>query len=136
MILLGNSFPLTLIRRRAVIGPRPLADLQAAAAQHGFLSYWGHANTLPAARAVLGFDPAPPGHRPALTLSPDQLPTLEDRTFTEVWVLSPDYAPGFRPEIGKEVSAESIGGWQVLRISFSRCRQDLTKNQTGFTILT
>ncbi len=119
MILLGSTYPLTLIRRRAVIEPRPLADLQAAAAQHGFLSYWGHANTLPAARAVLGFDPTPATARPALTLSPDQLPTLEDRTFTEVWVLSPDYAPGFRPEIGKEVAAESIWSWRVLWIGFS-----------------
>lgn len=117
-ILLGNAFPLSLIRRPVRIEPRPLADLQAEAARRGFVSFWGHANTLAAAGKVLGFDPTPATARPALTLNDDLLPTLDGAIFDEVWVLSPDYTDGFRPKIGEEVAAVQISGWQVLRVEF------------------
>lgn len=118
MILLGNTFPLSLIRRSAVISPASLDKLRKRANAEGFLSYWGHDNTRHAARAILGFDPAPVTPRPALSLSCENLPTLDGHTFTEVWVLSPDYASGFRPGIGDEVTPEQIAGWQILTISF------------------
>lgn len=117
-VLLGNSFPLSLIRRPVIIEPRPLADLQRAAAKCGFLSFWGHSNTLSAARSVLGFDPTPPVERPALKLDDAKLPSIGGQTFSEVWVLSPDYFPGFRPKIGEEVSSQEIRGWEALRVQF------------------
>lgn len=118
MILLGNTYPPSLIRRPARIDPASLDELRQRAQTEGFLSFWGHNNTRAAVSAILGFDPAPLQHRPALMLSAENLPTLDGHTFQEVWILSPDYRPGFRPQIGKEVAAESIGGWQVLRIRF------------------
>ena len=117
-VLLGNAFPLPLIRRPARIEPRPLEELQEAVARRGVASFWGHSNTLVAAREVLGFDPAPAGQRPALSLSAEKLPVFEGVEHGEVWVLSPDYRPGFRPEVGREVPVEAIVGWQVLRVSF------------------
>lgn len=116
-ILLGNAFPLGLIRRRALIEPATLEDLRTAA-QAGCASFWGHTATLPAAAAVLGFDPAPRTERPALTLSARRLPVLDGVEFGEVWILAAEFEPGFRPPPGAEVTAAQIRGWQVLRISF------------------
>jgi len=86
------------------------------------LSFWGHANTLAAAEAILGFDRTPGEQRPALRLNEAQLPVLRkgdtEVAFSEVWVLSPTYAPGYRPEIGAEVPIDKIIAWQVLRITF------------------
>ena len=118
MILLGNSFPLTLIRRPARIEPRPLDELRQAVAAHGCVSFWGHANSLAAASELLGFDPAPATERPALTLNADLVPSLNGVAFDEVWVLSPDYADGFRPQLGVEIAPDQIPGWQALRITF------------------
>lgn len=117
-ILLGNAFPLSLIRRPALIEPRTLDELRREVAAHEMVSFWGHDNTLDAVRAVLGFDPTPATARPALTLDGNSLPALDGVAFDEVWILSPDYADGFRPEIGVEVPLARISGWQVLRISF------------------
>lgn len=75
-VLLGNAFPLTLVRRSVRIEPRPLDELRREVAARGVVSFWGHDNTLPAARALLGFDPAPATGRPALTLNADLLPLL------------------------------------------------------------
>lgn len=118
MILLGNTYPLGLVRRPARIEPAPLDELRRRALGEGFLSFWGHDNTRAAATALLGFDPAPIRPRPALALSEDKRPVLEGRVFDEVWVLSPDYVSGFRPQAGEEVAPERIAAWQVLRIGF------------------
>lgn len=118
MILLGNSYPFSLIRRPARIAPAALEEPRARAQSEGFLSYWGHDNTRLVAAQVLGFDPRPISDRPAITLSSDNLPILNGQLFSEAWVISPDYLVGFRPEIGREVKLEEIAGWQVLRIEF------------------
>ena len=119
MILLGNTYPLSLIRQPVHILPATLDELKHRATSEGFLSFWGHDNTRAAVTIYLGFDPLPLNHRPAITLSPGNLPTLNGHTFTEVWVLSPDYIPGFRPQTGTEVTPEQITSWQVLLIHFS-----------------
>ena len=118
-VLLGNSFPLSLIRRAVHIEPRTLVELRQAVSERGCISYWGHDNTLEAAKKFLGFDPAPSAERPALILNGDGLPSLDGVVYDEVWVLSPDYADGFRPGIGVEVVQEQIIGWQVLRIAYN-----------------
>ena len=79
-------------------------------------SFWGHSNTLAAAREILGVDVAPAVERPAVVLTDENLPSLDGAEARECWVLSPDYAPGFRPAPGEEVPPEKILGWQVLRI--------------------
>ena len=71
-----------------------------------------------AAQTLLGFDPTPVSVRPALILNSDLLPTLDGQAFTEAWVLSPNYAPGFRPQMDTAVPPEMILGWEVLRVDF------------------
>ncbi len=116
-ILVGNTFPLSLVRRRAVIQPKGLPEFQARAAA-GVVSFWGHPSTLSAASAFAGLDLTPARERPALRLSADLLPVLDGEVFRECWMLSPDFTPGFRPALGEEVRPDQITGWQILRLTF------------------
>lgn len=123
-LLLGNSFPLSLVRRRVVITPRSLDELRvcaegSCAEGSEVFSFWGHENTLVVARDWLGWDVTPRSLRPAITLDAERFPSLDGHSFSEVWIVSPDYHPGFRPEIGVEVSAVQIHGWQILHMDFS-----------------
>ena len=117
-ILIGNTFPLTLVRGRdVIISPSDIETLKMAMAEADeVVSFWGHANTAEAASASLGINITP--NRAALTLSEDHRPKLGEDVFDDVWVVSPDYVPGFRPAIGVEVQPEQILGWQVLRVRF------------------
>lgn len=115
-ILLGNSFPLSLIRRPVHIEPRQLADLRAALVGRTLYSFWGHANTLAAVTRMLVRDVRPKTARPVLSLDNSCLPCLDGRSFNECWVLSPDYVENFRPDPGQEVSEEAIAAWRVLYI--------------------
>lgn len=117
-ILLGSTFPLSLIRRRVVIEPQPIESLKGLLRTGAVASFWGHQSTLGSAQAILGADLSPRTERPALRLTPDNLPELDGQVFSECWVLSPEYVPGFRPAIGEEVPAEKIRSWQVLRVKW------------------
>ena len=117
-ILIGNSFPLPLIRRAVRISLATRQELLQAAAGRPVASFWGHANTLAAARQWLGMDLTPATERPALALSPEQLPMFDGQVYRECYVLSPDYRPGFRPAIGVEVSPQDIIGWQLLHLTW------------------
>ena len=118
-VLVGNSFPFSLVRcDQLIVEQRPIAELKAKLADAEVASFWGHANTRAAAEAVLGVSLAPNVERPAVTLSPEGLPTLDGDTFDTCWLLSPDYPEGFRPAIGTEVAPEQIAGWQVLRLTW------------------
>ena len=117
MILIGNSFPFSLIRRRVEIEPVSLDVLtRHLSGGEEVVSFWGHANTLAAAEALTGCSLKPETERPSLDLSPNNLPVFQGRTFEECWILSPQYINNFRPKVGEEVSAEKIEAWQVLRI--------------------
>ena len=115
-ILISNSFPFSLIRRRVVVEPRTVAELLTAMHERPWVSAWGHANTAAVASTILCADIRPKVDRPVLALSEDKLPQLDGQIFTECWLLSPDYTPGFRPAIGEQVSADKIRDWQVLRL--------------------
>ena len=115
-VLIGNSFPLSLIRRSVRIEPVGRDELLAAVKGRPIASFWGHANTLAVANGWLGVDLTPKAERPALSLSEDKLPLLDGVECQECFILSPDYRPGFRPAIGSEVDATDILGWQVLKI--------------------
>lgn len=117
-ILVGNSFPLSLIRRRVTIEPRGIADLLRRLRGKDIVSFWGHRNTLAAINGQLGVDLTPAVERPALSLSAEKLPMYAGEVFTECWVLSPDYKSGFRPAVGEEVAPELILGWQCLHLIF------------------
>lgn len=117
-ILIGNSFPLSLIRRKVVITPCTLDELQKKLENTRIVSFWGHCNTLNVINQLLGKDLTPETERPVLTLSPDNNPVLDGTEFSECWILSPDYQKNFRPAIGEEVTVNDIISWQCLKISF------------------
>ena len=119
-ILIGNSFPLALIRRRVTITPIPEKELRdRLAAAEKVVSSWGHLNTLPAAEAFLGIPLTPSRERPAVSLDEAKFPVLEGERFAECFILSPDYCQnGFRPAIGQEVAPDAIAGWQCLKIQW------------------
>jgi len=118
-ILVGNSFPFSLVRcAQLTVEQKSVAELKALLADTEVASFWGHANTRAAAESVLGVSLAPRSERPALTLSLEGLPMLDGDTFDTCWLLSPDYPEGFRPAIGVEVGLEQISGWQVLKLTW------------------
>lgn len=117
-ILISNSFPFSLIRRSVQVEPRVVGDLLTAMHENPWVSAWGHENTVELASTIACANLRPNTSRPALSLDEALLPSLEGQSFEEIWLLSPDYAPGFRPQIGQEVAAESIIDWQVLLLTF------------------
>ncbi len=117
-ILVGNSFPFSLIRRHVTVEPVRVKQVRAAMAGAEIHSFWGHAATRTAAESVLGISLATAKERPELVLSEDNLPMLDGYTFDACYVCSPNYTPGFRPKIGEEVKPEEIVGWQTLLISW------------------
>ena len=117
-VLIGNSFPLSLIRRAVKIEPCPLSELTTLLVNAKIVSFWGHSNTLAAVNALLGYDLTPKEQRPVVRLSEENLPQYVDCDFTECWVLSPDYYANFRPAIGEDVPPEKIKSWQCLKITF------------------
>ena len=117
-ILLGSTFSMALIQREVHIVPSDIASLRSIIAQSGFASFWGHTNTLAAANELLGTDINPATLRPAVSVSPEGYPMLDDQVFTECWILTPSYEPGFRPAIGQEVQPEQITGWNVLQMKW------------------
>jgi len=118
-VLIGNTFPFALLRRNANVRTLSLGDLRAALAGARTASFWGHENSRSAAEAVLGgVSLRPATERPALTLTPDGLPSLDGRAFRSCFVLAPDYRPGYRPAIGEEPGPSDILGWHALRIDW------------------
>lgn len=121
-VLIGNAFSLTLVRnRKVVVSPWPLEELRdrirAGAEVH---SFWGHENTRAAAERILGADLKPATPRPAITLAAQEgnLPSLDGIAFRECWVLSPNYAPGYRPAIGEVVDKSKIADWNLLKLTW------------------
>lgn len=117
-ILVSNSFPFSLIRRPVRIEPRSDSELVTAMFERPWVSAWGHENTVEIAGTIVGADLRPKTARPALVLDSERLPSLDGQSFDEVWLLSPDYISGFRPQIGEEVPASAITGWQILQLTF------------------
>lgn len=115
-ILVGNSFPLSLVARRVVIEPVSVRDLQAGARDRRVHSFWGHSNTLAPAQQAMGIAFVPESDRPVLGLDEQGYPSLDGTTFHECWIVSPVYVESFRPRIGDEVPPEMIRDWQVLRM--------------------
>ena len=113
-VLVGNTFPLTLVRGWKVeieeVGAESLRGALASGA--AVRSFWGHAETQGAAEAFLGVATG--------TLTPrvprPGLPELDGERFAECHVLSPDVAGGGRPAPGQAAAPSAITGWHVLRL--------------------
>jgi len=133
-VLVGNTFPSTLIRVPVVVIPRTVENLKVALEGDDVEvhSFWGHQNTLAAASSIAGVDLTPKSERPALTLNECGFPMLDGEEFSEVWVLNPNYVDGYRPAIGVEVQLYRITGWTVLRYMFSRTIQGLVEELDGY----
>ena len=67
-ILIGNAFPLSLVRRPVRIVPATREELHAAARGRAVVSFWGHPNTLAQAERFCGLPLAPGNERPAVRL--------------------------------------------------------------------
>jgi len=115
-LLVGNSFPLSLVRRAVLIQPADAVEFHVACMGRRIVSFWGHANTLAAASEFAGVDLTPRSDRPALNLSAQGYPCFDGEEYRECWVLSPDYEVNFRPRPGEEVPADKICAWQILRL--------------------
>ena len=118
-ILIGNTFPFALLRRDANVRALSVDALRFALSGVEVVSFWGHENSRAAAEALLGgVSLRPATERPALTLSPEDLPVLDGRVFRTCYVLAPDYRPGYRPAVGEETAPSDILGWHALRIDW------------------
>lgn len=117
-LLIGNSFPLSLIVRRVVIEPRSLEEMRARITEATAVSFWGHPSTLAVASAAAGKDLTPSSTRPALILDAAGLPSLAGESFAECWVVSPEFAAGFRPAPDMAVSPDKILRWRALKLAW------------------
>ena len=119
-VLIGNSFPLSLVRNHRVeIEEIGVEALRRVLTESDPVSFWGHENSRSLAESVLSVSLKTATARPAMTLDGEGFPTLDGQRFTECHVLSPDYAPGFRPSIGSEVPSDAIHAWHALRLSWT-----------------
>jgi hypothetical protein len=135
-ILIGNTFPITLIRRPAKIivdgyfandstgkvkkDPKIRFGIKdyVYESRDEIASFWGHSNTVKAASDFLGVDLTPKTERPVLKLSANSLIEFDGVEYSEVIICSPDYVENFRPAVGEEVGPDKIKGWQLLIVNF------------------
>lgn len=118
-ILIGNAFPLTLIRNHQVKISEVSLDFFRDELRGGrIFSFWGHENSRLDAETYLGIKLKTMVERPVLELSDEEYPMLDNHVFKHCYVLSPDYSRSHRPAIGAEVSAALIKGWHLLRLSW------------------
>ncbi len=117
-VLIGNSFPLGLVKRKVSIEPMAVEELakRLGLASEVF-SFWGHEDTLSVASELAGRDLTPRSARPILDIS-DGYPELHGETFRECFVLCPSHRSGIRPDIGKLISAEDVRSWQSLLLTW------------------
>ncbi len=121
-ILIGNSFPFSLITRDVDVRCVSLDAARKAFAGADVHSFWGHSGTVAAASAFLGVDVRPKAERPPVVLSSDGFPTLDGITFSSCYICSPIYRKGYRPAIGAEASAADILDWRLLRVDWIKSR--------------
>ena len=107
---------MNLIRRKVTILPQSIAEYRAALASCSWVSFWGHSNTLTAAKAQCGYDLTPENERPAITVDEEGFPVLYGKSYTQCYILTPEYKPGYRPALGEEVTPDAILSWQVLKL--------------------
>jgi hypothetical protein len=116
--LIGNTFPVTLIRRDVGIRVVSVNNLREMLAGANIFSFWGHPATLVAAEQMLRVPLKPLEPRPALGLDAEKFPCLYGHSFRICFVCSPDCRLGYRPKIGEELLPDDILGWQTLRIEW------------------
>ena len=117
-VLIGNSFPLGLVKRKISLEPLAIEELaKRLGIASEIFSFWGHEDTLATASELAGRDLTPRSVRPVLKIS-DGYPELHGETFRECFVLCPSNRSGTRPDIGKPTSAEDVRSWQSLLLTW------------------
>jgi hypothetical protein len=117
-VLISNSFPFGLVRRPLRVTPRSIEELREVVRARRWVSAWGHENTVEPASDIVGVDLRPAVPRPALTLDAADRPRLGALGFDEIWLVTPEYRPGFRPPVGLTVEGQHIVAWRVLQLCF------------------
>lgn len=117
-LLIGSTFPLSLVRRSVHIEIQSLGALAKALTERPIFSFWRHENTLSIVNRLLGTQIPPADSGMAITLDEENYPVFHGHVFTQCWVLSPDYETGYRPEADSEAPLDKIRGWHVLRLSW------------------
>lgn len=116
-VLIGNSFPLTLVRGRTVtINEVKLDELLSEMDGAKIYSFWGHENTRKSVESYLGISLATYEERPQISLSKNNLPSLYDVEFNACWVVSPNQID--RHAVSQNFSLEEIGSWTILKLSW------------------
>lgn len=115
-ILIGNAFPLVLVRRKVTVEPVSLEMLKTELEGKSIVSFWGHDNSVNAASDYVGLDLKPDTARPVLELDSSGLPCFNNESYSVCWIISPNYRDNHRPGIGEEVSSKMIESWQILKI--------------------
>lgn len=117
-ILIGNTFPWPLIRRRIQAAPVSPEEFRKKIRMGKVIrSFWGHPDTVREASAFCGVDLTPEEDRMVLTLSPRGFPCLGDEEFRECYIVSPEYEYFFRPGTPAGKAPEIIG-WVILQINW------------------
>lgn len=116
--LIGNAFPMGLIQRKVSIKPKSIKELREVIARRRAVSFWGHVRTAGIASELLAWDVTPEKPRPAITLDKEGYPKLDAVDFRECWILAPEYAPDYRPDIGSEVKPSEIIRWRVNKMKW------------------
>jgi len=117
-ILIGNTFPLPLVRRAVRIAPYSLNDLKMELKDADVFSFWGHVDTKVIVEGMLNIKLDDKSIRKPLCLSKNNLPMLDGVEFDKCFVISPNYRNGFRPALNKTVSVDDILSWDGLCISW------------------
>lgn len=115
--LIGNAFPLSLIRGRKVLIEEVSIDVFKSCVKGAVLvSFWGHENTLEKAEEFLGVSIKPIENRPSIRLSERNLPMIYGEEYKECWIVSPNYDDELRHEIGCELGKDVIHSWSILKL--------------------
>lgn len=117
-ILIGNAFPLVMVRRKVTVEPVSLETLKFQAAGKEICSFWGHNNSLESACEFTDLNLAADTERPEIHLSTEGYLLFDGQTFEECWIVSPNYINDYRPKIGEEVAIEKIESWQILKLTW------------------
>lgn len=116
-ILIGNTFPLTLIRKKTVIiKEENLEKLRELLSKAEVYSFWGHENTRKAAEQFIGVSLQTKEFRPTISLNKEGFPMLYGEKFFECWIVSPNENKSYRLAISSELSNETIESWSILKL--------------------
>ena len=121
-LLIGNSFPLALIKIPVRIFPLSLQLVrQMLRNAKSVTSYWGHDNTLRSISELLEEDLTPHTPRPSLLIDPFGCPVMGGKAFSHCIVASPVFPTGIRPNSNDQSKIlKDLTGWNFRLIDWTK----------------